>query len=261
MRWAVLILILAVAGGAASGSGFDHTVLERFDYAGLSGGEISFEPSRLCRPGFGALFLHTDPYQISSLSWDFAAARYSWRGLGFYASYRSYRLERLYNDVTASAGLAAPIYNRIYSLLLVSHRYEEYCGAGNYGRLDATLRISYNGGDFVGQAGLEEIVLKKPYEIPGGYRPEPTVRATYFASADIGLFVGFRHDTLGRGRWTFGQEVAITPGFHLRLGFTNNPNALEWGLDLSYKSLTFIFDYKAVNKLSDTVIIGLSIGN
>ena len=102
MRNAVLISILTMACGMAFGSGFDSSVLEHFNYPALAGG-LSFEPSRLCQAGYGALFLHAEPYQIGTLSWDFAAARFGWRGLGVYGVFRSYRLDDIYNNITSGS--------------------------------------------------------------------------------------------------------------------------------------------------------------
>ncbi|OGC93470.1 MAG: hypothetical protein A2W25_05645 [candidate division Zixibacteria bacterium RBG_16_53_22] len=260
MRRAVIISILIAACDMAFASGFDDAVMERFNYPSLATNGLSFEPSRLCRPGFGAGFLHTNPYRIGSLSWDFAAARYGRRGLGLYGSFRSYRLDDIYNDVTIEAGVASHIYKGIYSSVSVARQREDFRGNDDFVRLTCDFRVSYDGGDFIAQAGLEGVVIRNPYDISGGERSAPTFRAGYFATEDIMLSTGYRRDQFGRGRWTFGQETAIIPGVRLRLGFMNNPNTLEWGLDLSCKSLTLMFDYKAVNKLSDTVMLGLAMG-
>jgi hypothetical protein len=260
MKNAVIVILILVACQPVFGSGFDNAVLERFDYDGLSSG-LSFEPSRLCRAGYGAAVMHTDPHGIDDLSWDYAAARYGRGEFGGYAAVRSYRLKNLYNDVTITAGLAARIYRGIYSSISLSSQNEEFNEAENFNRASASFRVSYDGVDFVSQAGLDEIVIKKPYDIPGDWRPEPIFRATYFVSDDIAISAGYRRDTLGRGRWRFGQEAILAGGLGIRLGYLNNPNTLEWGLDLSYKSIRFMFDYLAANKLSDTVILGISIGN
>jgi hypothetical protein len=261
LKKTALMTLLLAAAGSAFGSGFDQAVLERFNYPGPSIGGLSFEPSLLCQPGYGAIFLHTDPYRVEALSWDFAAARYGWRSLGFYASFRSYRLERLYNDVTIKAGVASHIYKGIYSSVSVARRREDFKGNDDFARLTCDFRVSYDGGIFIAQAGLEEMAIKDPYVAPAGGRSEPAIRATYYATEDIGLSAGYRRDQFNRGRWAFAQDVALAKGFRLRIAYTNNPGTLEWGLDLSYKTLTFLIDYMAANKLSDTVILGLSLGN
>jgi hypothetical protein len=260
MRKILLIVLAALACESAAGSGFDRVILERLYHPTLNGKGFSFEPSRLCRPGYNAIFLHTNPYRIGALSWDFAAGRIGWRGLGFYASFRSYRLDDLYNDMTITVGAAAQIYRGAYISVSAARQREDFEGNDDFGGLTSDVRVSYDRGAVVVQAGLERMIIKNPYDISRGERSEPVFRASYFASEDISLTAAYRRDQFGRGRWAFGQAAAVTRGIWLRIGYMSNPSTLEWGLDLSYKTFTFIFDYRAANKLSDTVILGLSLG-
>jgi hypothetical protein len=261
MKKVLLIMLIMAASKSAAGSEFDYVLLERLNYAGLSNTGLRLEPSRLCRPGSGAMVLHTNPYRLDDLYWNFAAARYGWRGLGGYVAFRSYRLGDLYNDVTITVGLAAHLYKGIYSSVSLARRREEFKGDDDFTRSACDFHISYDGGLIVAQVGLEELVTSNPYQVPGGGRSVPVLRATCFASDQIALLAGYRRDEFDRGRWHFGQDMTVTGGLQLRLAYVNNPNTLEWGLDFSYKSLRLGFGYLAANKLNDTVILGFSIGN
>ncbi len=261
MRNILIIILVMLSCGAAAGSEFDHAILERVNFPASPGEGLSLDPSLLCRPGYGATFLHTNPYRVSGLSWDFVFAHYGRRGLGIFGAFRSYRLSDLYNDLTITAGVASHVYRGLFSSLSVSRRREDFKGDDDFARTACDFRVSYDGGVVVAQAGLEEMVIQNPYAIPAGGRSEPALRATYFATPEIALSAGFRRDQFGRDRFTFGQDVAIIRGLRLRLGYMSNPGTLDWGLDLSYKSLTFMFDYIAANRLSDSVILGLSMGN
>jgi len=254
-------LLIMVIYRSAGGTEFDHVILERFHCPGSSEHGICLEASRLCRQGYTMAFLHTNPYRVNSLSWDFAVARYGWRGLGIYSTFRSYRLDDLYDDMTISAGMAAHIYKGAYALFSAERQREHFEGVDDFTRISCDFRVSYDAVKMVVEAGLEDMIAKLPYNVSPGERAEPVMRATYFASEAIGLSAGFRRDFAGRDRWTFGQSVLIADPIELHLGYMSNPNALQWGLDLSYERITFIFDYTSANKLDDTIIFGLSIGH
>jgi hypothetical protein len=71
---------------------------------------------------------------------------------------------------------------------------------------------------------------------------------------------GFRESSQSKGRWFFKQDITIIKGTDLELGYMNNPNLLQWGLDLSWKSFRLSFGYLVISRLNNTMLIGLAWG-
>ena len=83
-------------------------------------------------------------------------------------------------------------------------------------------------------------------------------------SIDLGdgmiFSMGFKSLYTMQSRWFFKQDINIIKGADLELGYLNNPNILQWGLDLSWKSVRLSFAYQGIGKLNDSVVMGLSWG-
>ncbi|HBC47756.1 MAG TPA: hypothetical protein DEO84_09015, partial [candidate division Zixibacteria bacterium] len=126
-------------------------------------------------------------------------------------------------------------------------------------RVDFNLGLSYSGKKLAGMLALDRINLKKPYGETE--KAEPMILGSYNPANGMIFTTGYKESFTGEGRWLFKQDISIINGLGLELGYMNNPGILQWGLDLSWKSLKLSFGYNAVSRLNDTMVMGLSWGN
>lgn len=221
---------------------------------------FSFEPASVCSSGYGAIFIHGNPYQNAALSWDFASARYGFGRLGILASYRIYALDDLYGDATYSLGVASKMVNKTY--LHISGRYsrESFEGVGNFSGVDCEIRASYHRDNFIGLVGFDGLNLNKPYENAALDQANPSATLIYSHPGSYVLAAGFKRSGAAWNRWYFDHRIQLAPSLDMRLGYITNPNVVEWGLDLTHKSFRLIFTYLGVSRLNDTILFGISVG-
>jgi hypothetical protein len=253
-----LITFTLALTGAANCSGLDDMFLLDVNSAPFSKNAFSLEPGNVCSRGYGFMLMHTNPYQNAALNWDLFAARYGFDEIGLAAYFRSYRLENLYNNSLFAFGPAFSVGRGIFARGTLSYEREEFKTVGNYSRIDLAGIISVHKGGLTGQARLEGLNLKKQYAHANTNNPRQLIDISYFVNDKLRLSAGISRDSQKRTRWCFEQELALTGNFSLQLGYINNPNTLQWGLDFSYGSFRFLLNYIATNKLNDTIILGIS---
>jgi hypothetical protein len=261
----LIVIILLFSASAVSASGFDDMILWRYNLPARSSTVFSLEPMNISEHGFKTIFLHTNPYGIGSLRWDYAGFKYGAGKWGIYGQARFYGLNELYTDNIAAFGASVEPYKNIALSAAITRETENFEGIDSYSRLDLSSRLSGSFSisaktDFTGVICIDRINLKKPYEFPGIDNPEPTIYGS-FNFDDNSLFsVGLKRYYTKKTRWFFNQSVSIAEGVDLQLGYINRPNVFNWDLDLSWKSFTFAFTYLAISKLGDTMTLGLSYG-
>lgn len=253
-----LLLLLLIAGTAYAG--LDESILWRYEFQTDSANGFSFNPGYINSRGLGLIFLHTSPYQLQDLGWDFAGLKYGFGRFGFSGYYRSYRLKDLYSANSYELSGAYNLSNGLDLSISTEWESEEFDRLSKYNRIDIGLNISYSKNNFAILGGFRKINLKKPYASPDIDKPEPILLVSKRLAVGLEFKAGYRRLCSGVNRWYFAQDIMLVKGVGLRLGYMSNPGLLEWGLDLSWENATLIFAYQAISRLSDTIILGLSFG-
>ena len=254
----IILIIILLSAAKISASGFDNMMLWRFDLPAYNSKSFSFEPLSMSKQGINAILLHADPYRISSLYWNYAAFKYGMGKWGFYGSARFYGLKDLYSNDRVELGALYRPNSNIAFALSTNHELEQYSGYEQYIRIDFDAKISGSVGNFIGMIDVDKINVEKPYDFPGVATPEPMIYGAYRSNGYYQLSVGAKRLNTKRTRWFFDQDINIIDNVGVRLGFYNNPNVFNWGLDLNWRLFTFEFTYFAVSKLNDTMALGLS---
>jgi hypothetical protein len=258
MKRLVVILILFLSARLAA-SGFDDMVLWRYELPASSQNSFSLEPLNLSQDGFKAALLHADPYRISSLHWNYAAFKYGLTKWGIFGGARFYGLNNLYsNDQITLGGAFRPHPNFALAVSINNER-ELFQEIDSYNRIDLDAKISGSISGFTGGLDIDRINLSKSYDGPGIITPEPMIYGSLRFDENYQLSIGAKRLYAKRARWFFNQDANIINGIGLRLGYFSNPNVLNWGLDLNWKSFTFEFTYFAMSRLNDTMALGLTI--
>jgi hypothetical protein len=252
----ILIALILFPIQLAISSGLDEMILWRYESPIIPKGQLSFAPNQICSKGPGILLLHSNPYSLSSLNWDYATVKYGWGYWGIIGGLKSYALSDLYNDYKASLGMA---YEPI-EVLAVSASCDygklKFGSDTNFSRFDLNLGLSYLRKNLAGVIAVNRINLKKPYNY--SEKAEPMVMGSIDLGEGMIFSSGFRSQSSGEDRWFFTQNINIIKDIDLQLGYMNNPNILQWGLDLSWRSFRLGVGYMAISKLNDTLIMGIS---
>jgi hypothetical protein len=256
IRFLLIILLFPVQTILASGP--DEMILWRYQAPIVPKGHYTLSTGQIFRPGAKAVFLYSNPYRVNSLGWNYGGFKYGFGRWGIVGSFRSYILSDLYGDYRATLGLAANPYREWGLSLNCEYGDEEFGQSDRYSRLDLDLGLSCSRKNLSGELALKRINIKRPYDYP--QRVEPQVLGAIDLGDGMIFTAGFKELYTKEGRWFFRQDINIIGGANLDLGYINNPNILQWGLDLSWKSLNFSFVYLVVGRLNDTMIMGLSWG-
>jgi hypothetical protein len=259
MKWLLIFLSFLSLEDIAY-AGFDDSILWRYEFASDSSKSYCFNPGYINSPGLGLIFLHTSPYQLRGLAWDFAGLKYGLGRFGFSGHYRSYRLSDLYSANSFSLTGAYKLRQGLDFSISTDLESEEYGQVSKYHRIDAGINLSYARGTIAALGGIRKINLRKPYDLTDIDKPEAIILVSTCLAGGIQINAGYKCLNYGINKWYFSQDVALIKGVGLRLGYISNPALIEWGLDLSRKNITLIFTYQAISRLSDTMILGLSFG-
>ncbi len=257
----ITFLIVLINSSTLPASGFDEMILWQYDIPGDSSRVLNLEPSRLCRKGLEAAFLHTKPYGINSLDWNYAMARYGFGRMGLFSQFGSYGLDDYYTRYSYSLGGAVEITEYFSSSANVSFQREDFDQAGNYSTADLGIRFSYKYNGLTGVMGLSSINLKSAYETYNGNSIRPWAGISHFFKNGIQLYASVKKAQNDRTRWLVGQSIDISEAIDLHIGILNRPNVFYGRLDLSYKLVTLILTYNSVSRLNDTIVLGFAFGS
>ncbi len=252
-----IILILSVHFAWASGP--DDMILWRYEAPLVSAGQFGLATGQIVKSGPGGIFLYSNPYRVKSLGWNYGAFKYGFGQWGIMAGFRSYALSDLYDDHTTSLVLALKPFGSSGLSVGVNYGYLKFGAINSYDRFDIDAGFSYSYKKMAAELELDRITLKKPYDYPE--RPEPQVIGSIELGDGMIFSAGFKEFYTRQSRWFFQQNINIVRGADLELGYLSNPNILQWGLDLSWKSVRLSFAYQGIGKLNDTMVMGLSWGN
>jgi hypothetical protein len=255
-RFILIFMLLPVQTLWASGP--DEMILWRYQAPIVSEGHYSLSTAQIYHLGLKAIFLYSNPYRINSLAWNYGGFKYGFGHWGVIGSFRSYSISNLYSDYRTSLGLAINPFREWGISVNCDYSDEKFGRSESYSRFDLDLGLSYSRKNISGEVALRRINIKKPYDYP--QRAEPQVIGAVDLGDGMIFTAGFKELYTKEGRWFFRQDISITGGANLDLGYMNNPNILQWGLDLSWKSLNFSFVYLVVGRLNDTMTMGLSWG-
>jgi hypothetical protein len=251
-----VLLLLFIPIQTLLASGLDEMILWRCQSPIIPEGRYSLSTNQIFKPGLKAVFLYSNPYRINSLGWNYAGLKYGSGRWGFIGSFRSYSYSDLYNDYRTSLKLAANPYEECGFSIALDYEDERFGPDDRYSGLGLDLGFSYSWDKMSGELALKKINIKKPYNYP--QRIEPQVIGAIELGDGMIFSAGYKELYNKEARWFFRQDIGITAGANLDLGYMNNPNILQWGLDLSWKSLNFSFVYLVVGRLNDTITMGLS---
>lgn len=257
----VAFLIILINSSNLLASGFDEMILWQYDIPGDSSRVINLEPSRLCRRGLEAAFLHTKPYGIQSLNWNYAIVRQGFGRIGFFGQFGYYGLNEYYARYAYSIGGAVKINESFSSAVNGNLQTEDFNHAGDYSTADLDIRLSYKYRGFTGIIGSSGIVLKSAYETYGGRSMRPWLCISRIFKNGIQLYTSVKKSRNNRTKWLFGQNIDVSEAIDLHIGILNHPNVFFGRLDLSYKSITLVLTYNSVSRLNDTVVFGIAVGS
>jgi len=249
-------LIAFVSLTAIASADYGDNIFWRYSF-GLCYDKFSNAPDNICRKEYQALILHTNPYRIDGLNWDYVAASAGKGRWGVIGSIRSYSLEDLYNDIKLSGGGAVEAVNRLYFSLETELEREKFGTSGAYNQVSLLAQAQYLVRGVSLSTGLGKIPLLNPY------RNSRKV-AMPFLNISIGgtryyrLSAGLRQTERRRGSWYFCHEIIISDNFSFDWAGLSYPNSLQCGLDFSWKKIKFNIIYQGIDKLDDNVIWGIS---
>lgn len=254
IRVCLLILALFTLAGAE----YDDNLLWRYSFSASNIG-YSKTPDRICQKSCGALFLHTNPYRLKDLNWDYTSANLGFGKWGVSGSFRSYRLAELYNDIQITVGGAYRFHRNLYLFLETGFGHEKFGESIGYDRNHINFQIQYSIRTVSIQVGLDQISVKKPYRIYDKIA-QPFVICNLLIRENSRLLVGYEQAEKMHGKWLLSQALSISDNLSLDLGYLTYPAVLQCGLDLRWKNITFSIIYQGMDKLDDTIIWGLSTG-
>jgi hypothetical protein len=253
-RVCLLILSLYTIAGAE----YDDNILWRYSFASGNSG-YSVSPDNVCQTNYNAIFLHSNPYQLRDLNWDYISAKAGYGKWGLSAAIRSYRLTDLYNDMMVSIAGALRLTQQFYFALGTSFGREKFGNTTEYDRADMNLHAVYLIKPIAIHGGLDRVCLKKPYQFYNkSARPFVVCNLT---TSECSVFsAGYKQIEPERGRWLLSQDLSVSSNLSLSIAYLTYPDLLQCGLDLRWKKITFSAIYQGIDKLDDTIIWGLSIG-
>jgi hypothetical protein len=254
----ILFALVLLPLQLALANGFDEMILWRYSSPIVPAGQYGSSPEQICRIGPNVLLLYSNPYNLRSLSWNFAAVNYGLGRWGVSGAFRSYSLNGLYGDYKTSMAFAYEPVENLGVSSSIDYSRLKFGEDASYNRIDLNIALSYTRKKFTGLLAINRINIKKPYDYPE--RVEPLILGAVDLGQGMIFNAGYKRTFTGESRWLFRQNIEIVRGANLNLGYMNNPNLLQWGLDLSWKSLNLSFGYHAVSRLNDTMVMGLSWG-
>ena len=254
----ILFALILLSSEIIWATGPDEMILWRYSSPIILQGRYGSTPEQICRRGPSVLLLYSNPYNIKSLNWNDASLTYGFGRWGVSGAFRSYSLDGLYGDYKTSLGLACMPVENLGISTSIDYGKLTFGEDAKYNRVDLNLGFSYSRKKLAGMLALSRINLKKPYD--SSENIEPMVLGAYNPSERMIFTTGYKESSTGEGRWLFKQDIGIISGIDLELGYMNNPSILQWGLDLSWKSLNLSLGYHAISRLNDTVVMGLSWG-
>jgi hypothetical protein len=248
----LLFILLATIANADYGD----NLLWRYSF-GLNNRQFSKSPDAICRDGYQAIFLHTNPYKINSLNWNYAAGSKGAGRWGVSGSFRSYNLEDLYSDIKISIGGAFQANSHLYLSLETELEREEFKSIYNYNhvKLIPQAQIKSKSGSL--SAGFNRICLNNPYSQASRYSMPFLTFSTHISNYSR-FSIGYMQMESTRGRWQIYHDLTIPEFFSLGLGYLSFPELLQCGLDFGWKKIKFSIIYQGIDKLDDTIIWGIS---
>lgn len=257
----IVFFIALLTSSNLLASGFDEMILWPYDIPDDSSSVINLEPSRLCRRGLEAAFLHANPYGIQSLDWDYATVRYGIGHAGLFGQFGSYGLDGYYTKYTYSFGAAIRVTESLSSAISGNFKRESFYRAGNYLRADLNIRVSHRYRRLRSILGLSRMKLGSDYEVSNDGSPGPWACISYLFKGGIRLSASIKRNQYGRTRWLISQDIDISDAIDVHIGLLNRPRVFFGRLDLSYQWITLVLSYHSVSRLNDTIVLGLAVGS
>lgn len=235
-------------------------ILWNYSFPSVSEMNYSVESFAVCSRGLKADFLHADPYRLGSLSWNFIGLAYGREKWGAFAQARLYGLDGLYDNTEFATGAALKLSPHMAGSIFTKFAFESFEGFGEYRSLDLGVQATFKKGNLGATTALNGIKLLRPYADKQA-RLEPMFIGSYSTAGHMVLSAGFRKSSQQRNRFMANHDIRLTPAIGLNLGYMNNPNVLRWGLDFSWKKVRLMVTYIGMDKLNDTIVLGVSAGS
>jgi hypothetical protein len=254
MKARILLILISLSGIARADYG--DNILWRYSF-GLDYDKYSNAPDNTCSKKYQFLFLHTHPYSLGSLNWNYAAATIGKGRWGAVGTIRSYNLDDIYSNMRLSIGGAAEAINQLFISLETILEHEQFDNYSRYNRFSLLAEAQYLVKRASLSAGLERIPLSSQYR---NSRKDP--RPFFNLSAAFNLrnrfSVGIRQTDNRRGCWHICHEIDVTDYFSFHGAYLSYPNSAQCGLDFGWKKVKFSIIYQGIDKLDDTIIWGIS---
>jgi|WetSurMetagenome_2_1015567.scaffolds.fasta_scaffold32361_4 hypothetical protein len=250
------VLLLFILLTSIADADYGDNLLWRYSF-GISDLQFSNSPDAICRDGYQAIFLHTNPYKIGPLNWNYAAGSKGAGRWGVSGSFRSYNLVDLYNDIKISIGGAFQADGHLYLSLETEIEREEFKSIYSYNHVKLIPQAQIKSKSESLSAGFSRICINKSYSSSSRYSMPFLTFSTYISSYSRFSF-GYMQLEKTRGRWQICHDLTISEFLSLDLGYLSYPELLQCGLDFGWKKVKFSIIYQGIDKLDDTIIWGIS---
>jgi hypothetical protein len=249
-------LLILISLAAIARADYGDNILWRYSF-GFGYDKYSNAPDNICRKKYQILFLHTHPYKIGGLNWNYAAATVGKGRWGAIGTIRSYNLDDIYSNTRLSIGGAAEAINQLFISLETIMEHEQFDYYGRYNKVSLLAEAQYLVKRASLSAGLQKISLSNQY---GNSRkdPRPFINISVALDQRNRFSLGIIQAEKRRGCWFICHEVDIADYFSFHGGYLSYPNSAQCGLDFSWKKVKFSIIYQGIDKLDDTVIWGIS---
>lgn len=210
------------------------------------------------RDYFNANFLHSNPYGMENLSWNYLTARYSKGRFGAEIFYRSTGFERYYlrNRYKITAGIN--FYGDFSIIHALEVRREDFGDFGTFSGSSIDISADYVRRRFSAAIGLAEIILSKSYDMPKYENSQPFAAGSLIFDKGAELTIGVRRFENRRVRWIFNQELPVTRNVVLNFGYQNKPSNIRGGIEFAVEGFSVILNYISIGGLDDSVVWGIS---
>ncbi len=145
---------------------------------------------------------------------------------------------------------------RVISALKI--RAEKFNRSGTYTGTNLDIHLIYAYKKYLFGLGTADYWLKAPYVLDNDDKFKYSSFVSYAFNDDLVFSTAVRRFDNRRTRWLFDQKMRISEMTGLNFGYSNNPDCLYGGLDLTIKGVSFILRYYSLGELSDTIIWGIS---
>lgn len=236
------------AGGPSSAYLANSSSITSFD-------ATAFNPAVLPRIGFHSLALvHTNPYKISSLTYNRIVLNWNRPAFGF--SFSSFGQTGYRENILSLASAFALNNNFSYGFIFKGY----YLQINDYGSdffPSLNLGVLYSQYNYRLAAVVEDLNNPKNRTgdlIPVSLRIGGTLIPNHSLSISIDLL-----KTVDFERCFAGIEFNLLPIFSLRTGIATNPYFIASGFGFLYKHLSFDYTYRFHPKLKETGVFSLTI--